>query len=316
VKLDLNPDSPVPLYHQIAEAISYRIATGRLSAGEALPPVRDAAKELGVNLHTVRRAYGQLANQGLAESRGARGTRVCDRSAAPRTRAGTAKTEQFLTRVLREAYEQHGLTAHDLSGLIANWSPAASDGRHVAYVVECSEMQCRDHISEIESRWEVQGQPWTLSEDGEPPAGPVVATYFHYNEIRLRWPHRLHEIRFVAVLPDPALPSSIGASPRQGRRLSLELCEFDEPKARNIAADLSVLFPGDRYRIEPHVVRRAGERLRGSNRRVPVLFTPRVWAALTAEEKAHPRAVKVRYVLTPAELEALGQHFGWRRRRG
>jgi GntR family transcriptional regulator len=302
------------LYHQIAEAISYRIATGRLSAGEALPPVREAATQLGVNMHTVRRAYGQLASQGLVECRGARGTRVCGRSIANRRTSGTARTEQFLTRVLREAHELHGLAPHELAGLIANWSPAGGNSPDVAYVIECSELQCRDHISEIEAQWKVEGRPWTLSEDGEPPAGSCVATYFHYNEIRLRWPHRLHEIRFVAILPDPSLASSVG-SPGKSRRVSLELCEFDEPKARNIAADLSVLFPEDRYLIEPHVVRRAGERLTAGHRRVPVLFTPRVWAALSAEEQAHPKAIKVRYVFPPAELESLGQHFGWRRRR-
>ena len=55
-------DSPVPLYHQIVETLRYRIATGRLRAGDALPTLREAAKHWGVNLHTVRRAYGELAD--------------------------------------------------------------------------------------------------------------------------------------------------------------------------------------------------------------------------------------------------------------
>jgi hypothetical protein len=240
---------------------------------------------------------------------------VRSKGTALRSPARAAKTEQFLTRVLREAYEQHGLSAHELSSLLANWSPAASEAREVVYVVECSEMQCLDHVAEIQAHWEVEARPWPLSLDGEPPAGPVIATYFHYNEIRVRWPHRLHDVRFAAILPDPQLPSLLPPATRRTGRLTLQLCEFDEPKARNIAADLSVLFPADRYRIEPHVVRQAGQFLSASNHRVPVLFTPRVWAALTPSEQGHPRAVKVRYVLAQAELDGLGQHFGWRRRR-
>lgn len=66
MKMALDPDSPVPLYHQITEALSYRIATGRIPAGQRLPSVREAAKAWDVNMHTVRRAYGELSQRGLA----------------------------------------------------------------------------------------------------------------------------------------------------------------------------------------------------------------------------------------------------------
>ena len=73
----IDPASPVPLYHQIAESIRSRIAAGSLESGDALEPMRQAAERWGVNLHTVRHAYAALARDGLVEtSRGARGTRV------------------------------------------------------------------------------------------------------------------------------------------------------------------------------------------------------------------------------------------------
>ena len=65
MKMTLDPDSAVPLYHQITEALSYRIATGRIPPGQRLPSVREAATAWDVNMHTVRRAYGELSERGL-----------------------------------------------------------------------------------------------------------------------------------------------------------------------------------------------------------------------------------------------------------
>jgi DNA-binding transcriptional regulator YhcF (GntR family) len=314
MKIALDPKSPVPLYHQVAETISYRIATGRLLPGERLPPVREAAVVLGVNMHTVRRAYAELAQKGLVEMRGARGTRVLGRARVGPRGVSRRKLDGFMERVLREARQQHGLTRHDLVHLLANWSPATSEAAGVVHVVECSQAQCSDHVQEIKSHWQVDARPWCLSKQGEPPPGPIVATYFHHNEVRRRWPHRLHEIRFVAIRPDPRLPARVRPRPAPGKRSGLTLCELDEPMARNIASDLSVLFPADRYRIKPRVVQRAGELLESPQSRTPVLFSPRVWGQLSSAERNDARAIKVTYVIEPEELEAVGEHFGWRRR--
>ncbi len=314
MKLALDPESPVPLYHQIAEAIGYRIATGRLSPGERLPPVREGAAAWGVNLHTVRRAYAELAENGVVEIRGARGTRVLGRARVRARGSIQRKLEGFLEHVLREAREQHGLTRHDLARLIANSSPAVPGDVKVAHVVECSDTQCADHVQEIQARWHVEARPWCLSRRGEPPPGPIVATYFHYNELRRRWPHRIPEIRLAAIQPDPQLPARVRPNARRGKRMTLTLCEFDELMARNIAADLSVLFPPDGYRIQPRVVDRAGKLLASSNSRTPILFPPRVWGKLSSAEQNDSRAINVRYVFAEEEIEAVGEHFGWRRR--
>ena len=72
----LDPRSPIPLYHQLAETIRYRIATGEVKSGTVLPPLRQAAGIWGVNLHTVRRAYAELARMGVVATRVPAGTRV------------------------------------------------------------------------------------------------------------------------------------------------------------------------------------------------------------------------------------------------
>lgn len=64
------------LASQIHETIAWLIVSGQLDRGEKLPNVRDLAKQLGVNLHTVRAAYHQLQAKGLVVSTRGRGTLV------------------------------------------------------------------------------------------------------------------------------------------------------------------------------------------------------------------------------------------------
>lgn len=74
--LDLN--SGEPIYLQIASAVRGRLARGELSPGDRLPPGRELAAALGVNLETVQRAYRLLADDGLVTSRVGRGTRIAE----------------------------------------------------------------------------------------------------------------------------------------------------------------------------------------------------------------------------------------------
>lgn len=67
-----------PLYQQIAAAVRRAIRDGELAAGDRLPPGRDLAEALDVNLDTVQRAYRLLVDDGLVVSRVGRGTRVVD----------------------------------------------------------------------------------------------------------------------------------------------------------------------------------------------------------------------------------------------
>jgi DNA-binding transcriptional regulator YhcF (GntR family) len=76
ITIDLGSDRA--LYLQIAEGVQAAVATGRLAPGDRLPPGRELAATLGVNLETVQRAYRRLAADGIATSRVGRGTRIID----------------------------------------------------------------------------------------------------------------------------------------------------------------------------------------------------------------------------------------------
>ena len=58
-----------PLYQQVVDEIKALIAGGELPEGSSLPPVRQVAADLGVNLNTIAYAYRQLQKQGLVKVR-------------------------------------------------------------------------------------------------------------------------------------------------------------------------------------------------------------------------------------------------------
>ncbi|MFE4949134.1 GntR family transcriptional regulator [Leifsonia sp. NPDC056665] len=72
----LDRASPIGLAEQIADSIRTDIRDGVLSAGEKLPAARELADGLGVNIHTVLRAYSILSVARLIEVRRGQGARV------------------------------------------------------------------------------------------------------------------------------------------------------------------------------------------------------------------------------------------------
>ncbi|MFS0689083.1 GntR family transcriptional regulator [Sporosarcina sp. 179-K 8C2 HS] len=65
--IQIEPTSEIPIYTQLADQLIELIATGRLKASEALPSVRSLAADLGVNMHTVNKAYHELEKKNIIE---------------------------------------------------------------------------------------------------------------------------------------------------------------------------------------------------------------------------------------------------------
>ncbi|HWX42178.1 MAG TPA: GntR family transcriptional regulator [Blastocatellia bacterium] len=103
--ITIDPNDRRPIYEQVADEIKALIARGELGEGEALPPVRQLATDLGVNMNTIAVSYRQLQAEGLITIKHGSGAVVASRFAA-RT------DEKELRRPLRNA-----LTSFVLAGL-------------------------------------------------------------------------------------------------------------------------------------------------------------------------------------------------------
>lgn len=65
VKVTFSFNNNIPIYVQLVEQIKIHIISGRLSAGERLPSVRDLALKCKVNPNTLQRALSELEELGL-----------------------------------------------------------------------------------------------------------------------------------------------------------------------------------------------------------------------------------------------------------
>ena len=79
----LDRDAAAPLRSQLEDGLRQAIQSGRLSAGERLPPTRRLAEELKVSRGLVQEAYEQLRAEGYLVAHVGSATRVATTGAAP-----------------------------------------------------------------------------------------------------------------------------------------------------------------------------------------------------------------------------------------
>jgi DNA-binding transcriptional regulator YhcF (GntR family) len=65
VKIDFNSDEAI--YIQLRNQIIYGIATSQIQEGDNLPSVRELAEYIGINMHTVNKAYTILKQEGYVK---------------------------------------------------------------------------------------------------------------------------------------------------------------------------------------------------------------------------------------------------------
>lgn len=65
VKIDFNSEEAI--YMQLCNQIIVGIATSQIQEGDSLPSVRQMAEEIGINMHTVNKAYAVLREEGIIQ---------------------------------------------------------------------------------------------------------------------------------------------------------------------------------------------------------------------------------------------------------
>ena len=63
IKIDFQSDEA--LYIQLRNQIILGIATSTIQEGDTLPSVRQLAEDIGINMHTVNKAYALLRQEGF-----------------------------------------------------------------------------------------------------------------------------------------------------------------------------------------------------------------------------------------------------------
>lgn len=101
IQLDLQSD--IPIYTQLMDQIIEGIASGRLQPGQSLPSVRSLASDIGINLHTVNKAYTLLKQEGFIQIHRKKGVIVQNEQLPQVTDAYREKLQQQLRPIIAES---------------------------------------------------------------------------------------------------------------------------------------------------------------------------------------------------------------------
>jgi len=201
----LDKKNKVPLYLQLRDQIMYYISTGSLAVHEQLPPVKVLAKTLNINFQTVRKAYKELANNGLLDIKHGEGTFISlTNSSVRRTttlnRNGTSSQPDIQSRFadsseeLIEQYLREGLDLADAKTILDKALAEIELSRVAPLIVfaECNQFQIKQISEILEKELKLPVKPMRITDlEKQIPLLidngrriNIVTTGFHVNEVR------------------------------------------------------------------------------------------------------------------------------------
>jgi len=98
MEIEIEFQSGIPLYEQIAHQVLELIDSGTLSPGDQLPTTRELAAKLGINFNTVARAYRMLDQGEIISTQHGRGTFILEQRDRKNTRKQKAENIEELTK--------------------------------------------------------------------------------------------------------------------------------------------------------------------------------------------------------------------------
>jgi GntR family transcriptional regulator len=128
MQINITTHDKVPIYLQVVNQIKYQIASGRIAAGEELPPIRVLAEKLVVNPNTIARAYRELELAGIVEKRRTAGTFVSDQGSPLARRERMKILTERIDQLLAEAL-QMDVTLDDVIKLLNQRNTVLSASR-------------------------------------------------------------------------------------------------------------------------------------------------------------------------------------------
>lgn len=80
MKIIISANSNLPIYEQIINQVRDSVVAKELKPGEAMPSIRNLARDLQVSVITTKRAYEELEKEGVIRSVAGKGFYVCEQN--------------------------------------------------------------------------------------------------------------------------------------------------------------------------------------------------------------------------------------------
>lgn len=103
MNLYIDNRSGSPIYDQIYTQIKNQIISGELEADQALPSIRNLAKDLRISVITTKRAYEDLERDGFVVTVAGKGCFVAPRNLELMREEHRKKVEEALTKAIEQA---------------------------------------------------------------------------------------------------------------------------------------------------------------------------------------------------------------------
>jgi PAS domain S-box-containing protein len=148
----------VPVLERLREGIAAGLHLGRLSPGDRLPSIREAARAAASDHRVISAAYQQLASEGLVVVQNRRGVTVAEPPRAAPPELG--ETAEWLARTLAEAAALQ-VKAPQLPELLRDWTARAT--------VRCACVESTDDelaalCGELSAQWGLETEPVRIGE--------------------------------------------------------------------------------------------------------------------------------------------------------
>ncbi len=114
----INNKSGLPIYDQIYSQIKNQIINGDLSEDEALPSIRNLAKDLRISVITTKRAYDELEREGFIYTVPSKGCFVAKKNVELLREENLKRIEEHIEKI-RELSASCNLTKKDVAEMIS-----------------------------------------------------------------------------------------------------------------------------------------------------------------------------------------------------
>jgi DNA-binding transcriptional regulator YhcF (GntR family) len=201
-RIQVSQHSDIPIYRQIVMQVTFMIEMGHLRDGDRLPSTRLLSANLGINRNTVARAYVELRDEGLVESRRRNGMVVVGSAGARNSSAARHRASGILEVAARECIEL-GLDPVEIQSLIMNFAVRAEDAQVKVWFVECNAERSKYFADELGAHLGLTVRPLVLGEFDPHIERPdlVLTTFFHLAEVRRILRHPGTDVVAIVVAP-------------------------------------------------------------------------------------------------------------------
>ncbi len=117
MEMELNIESPIPVYEQIVQQVIKGVLDGSLPPGCSLPAIRQLAHDLELNHNTVARAYRLLERQRVIQTAGRKGTFVQEKAASNVSKNSKQEAE-FKLDELMTLFKAKGMSTSEMRKLL------------------------------------------------------------------------------------------------------------------------------------------------------------------------------------------------------